>query len=304
MHDVSITRTPRRWEVADALPFIVCHLAVLGALWSGVTTSAVVVAVVLYGVRMFFVTAGYHRYFSHRTYKTSRVGQAVLAFMAQTSAQKGAIWWASHHRRHHRLSDRPGDVHSPRQDGLFYAHVGWIFNGTGATDWGLVKDLARYPELVFLNRWYLLPPTVLAVAVLVLFGWSGLFIGFFASTVAVWHGTFVINSLAHVIGRRRFPTLDDSRNSVWLALVTFGEGWHNNHHSYMASTRQGFYWWELDLTYYLLRLGAALGLVWDLREPPASHLTEGRARDRVVWRQRSVAMPSAATSSLAATDAV
>jgi stearoyl-CoA desaturase (Delta-9 desaturase) len=246
---------------------------------------------------MFFVTAGYHRYFSHRTYKTSRVGQAVLAFMAQTSAQKGAIWWASHHRRHHRLSDRPGDVHSPRQDGLFYAHVGWIFNHTGATDWRLVKDLARYPELVFLNRWYLLPPTVLAVAVVLLFGWSGLFIGFFASTVAVWHGTFVINSLAHVIGRRRFPTLDDSRNSVWLALVTFGEGWHNNHHTYMASTRQGFYWWEVDLSYYLLRAGAALGLVWGLREPPASLLTEGRARDRGAWRQPTVAAPG-----LAATD--
>lgn len=301
MHDVAITRTPRRWQVAGALPFVICHLAVLGALFAGVTTQAVVVGVVLYGVRMFFVTAGYHRYFSHRTYKTSRVGQAVLAFMAQTSAQKGAIWWASHHRRHHRLSDRPGDVHSPRQDGLFYAHVGWIFNQTEATDWRLVKDLARYPELVFLNRWYLLPPTVLAVAVALLFGWSGLFIGFFASTVAVWHGTFVINSLAHVIGRRRFPTLDDSRNSLWLALVTFGEGWHNNHHTYMASTRQGFYRWELDLSYYLLRLAAALGLVWDLREPPASLLAEGRARDRGAFCEPSVAMPP---PSLAATDPV
>ncbi len=279
----TVAGTQRRIQLLPSLPFVLAHLAVLGALWSGVTVASVVVAVALYFGRMFFVTAGYHRYFSHKSFKTSRAGQFVLAFMAQTSSQKGALWWAAHHRRHHKFSDQPGDLHSPRLYGLAYAHVGWILDReTEATDWSRVKDLERYPELVWLNRWWIVPPVVLAAATLLLFGWPGLFIGFFASTVALWHGSFVINSLAHVMGRRRWPTRDDSRNSFVLALITMGEGWHNNHHWYMASARQGFYWWEIDGSYYVLRALERLGLVWGLKAPPASLLDEGRARDHGV----------------------
>jgi stearoyl-CoA desaturase (delta-9 desaturase) len=259
----------RDYEWLQAIPFVLVHLAVLGVIWTGVTPAAAITCGVLYLLRMWAVTAGYHRYFSHRTYKTGRVFQFILAFLAQTSAQKGALWWAAHHRHHHRHSDAPEDVHSPVQRGFWYAHLGWIFDNTSETDLSKVKDLARYPELRWLNRYYLLPPTVLAIGVSQLFGWSGLVVGFMLSTVLLWHGTFAINSLAHVIGRRRYATKDDSRNSVTLALLTLGEGWHNNHHYYPGSTRQGFRWWEIDVTYYVLRALAALRIVWDLREPPA-----------------------------------
>jgi stearoyl-CoA desaturase (delta-9 desaturase) len=270
----------KKIDWAGAIPFILCHLAVFAAFWTGVTWQAVVVCVVLYVVRMFAVTGGYHRYFSHRTYKTSRVFQFILAFLAQSSAQKGALWWAAHHRRHHKHSDQPGDVHSPVLGGFMHSHVGWLFyEGAGETDMDKIKDFAKYPELRFLNRFHLLPPILLGAACLWLFGTSGLVIGFFLSTVLLWHGTFFINSLAHVVGKRRFQTTDDSRNNGWLALITLGEGWHNNHHRYQASARNGFYWWEIDVTYYVLKALSWIGVVWDLRPVPEKILEEGREAD-------------------------
>jgi stearoyl-CoA desaturase (delta-9 desaturase) len=272
-------RTRHRYEWSGAIPFALCHLAVLGALWSGVTWQAVIVCVVLYWTRMFGVTAGYHRYFAHRAFETSRPMAFLLAWLAQSTAQKGAIWWAAHHRAHHLYSDTERDLHSPRQDGFLHSHLGWLFAGNDDTDWKRVRDLATRPELVWLNRYWLVPPIVTGVLVWLLFGWSGLFVGFFLSTVLTWHCTFAINSLAHVWGTRRFPTADDSRNNFWLAWITMGEGWHNNHHYYMRSARQGFYWWEIDLTFYALKALEKLGLVWDLKEPPARVLAEGRRRD-------------------------
>lgn len=269
-----------RYEWSSMVPFVLVHLGVFGALWSGVTWQAVVCCVVLYAVRMFGVTGGYHRYFAHRTFKTNRVVQFLLAFLAQTSAQRGVLWWAAHHRRHHKYSDQPEDVHSPVQRGFWYSHVMWIYDGNSETDWDRIGDFAKYPELRFLNRFWLLPPVLLGFAVWLWLGWSGLFIGFFLSTVLLWHGTFLVNSLTHVFGRKRFDTSDESRNSLLIALVTLGEGWHNNHHHYQSSTRQGFYWWEIDVTYYVLRALSWVGLVRDLREPPARVLAEGRARDR------------------------
>lgn len=259
----------RAYRRLNTLPFIIMHLLLLGIFFTGVTWESVVVCVVLYFVRMFGVTAGYHRYFSHRTFKTSRLGQFLLAFLAETSAQKGVLWWAAHHRHHHRYSDLPEDVHSPVQRGFWYSHVGWLFDGTSKTRFERIRDMAKYPELRFLNTFWLLPPTILGVSTYFLFGASGLFVGFFLSTVLLWHGTFTINSLSHVWGKRRYQTTDDSRNNWILALITLGEGWHNNHHHYMLSTRQGFFWWEIDITYYLLKFFSWLGLVWDLREPPA-----------------------------------
>ena len=252
-----------------AVPFALVHLAALGSFWTGFPAYAVWMAVALYLVRMWAVTAAYHRYFSHRSYKTSRVGQFVLAFLAQTSAQRGALWWAAIHRHHHLHSDTPEDIHSPRHHGFFYSHVGWIFNQNNwKPDYGTIRDLARYPELRWLDRFYLVPAVLLGVACFVFGGWPGLFVGFFLSTVVLYHGTFAINSMAHEVGNQRYLTGDDSRNHWFLALVTLGEGWHNNHHHYQSSTRQGFKWWEIDITYYVLKVMSWVGLVWELREPP------------------------------------
>jgi stearoyl-CoA desaturase (Delta-9 desaturase) len=262
----------------DAIPFVLVHLACFGVLWTGVSTATLVACVLLYFGRMFIVTAGYHRYFSHRSYRTSRVGQCVLAFLCQTSAQKGVLWWAAKHRHHHRHSDTEHDIHSPRRFGFFFSHVGWIFaRDRGEADYTLVRDLARYPELRFLNRFQNLPALVLAFACWLAAGWEGLFVCFFLSTVLLYHGSFAINSLAHVWGTQRYATGDDSRNSWLLALLTMGEGWHNNHHHYQSATRQGFFWWEIDPTYYLLRMCSRVGLVWGLREPPAA-VVAGTAR--------------------------
>lgn len=272
-------RRKHRYEWGSMSIWFACHVAVFGAIWAGVTVEALVVCAVLFFLRIFAVTGGYHRYFSHRTYQTSRVFQFILAFVAQMSAQRGVLWWAAHHRAHHLFSDTERDLHSVRQDGFFHAHVGWIYEKAGDTDWKRIQDFAKYPELRWLNKYWLLPPIVTGLSVWALFGWSGLFIGFFLSTVLTWHSTFTINSLCHVFGNRRFETKDDSKNNFWLALLTLGEGWHNNHHHYMNSCRQGFYWWEIDITYYILKAMSWVGLVWDLKAPPPRVLADGRRRD-------------------------
>ena len=269
-----LARSARDYEWFGAVPFIGIHLGVLGAFWTGTHWQDWLCCFVLYWVRMFGVTGVYHRYFAHRSYKTSRVMQFMLAFLAQTSAQKGALWWASHHRLHHRFSDTEQDTHSPRQHGFWYSHFGWLFDYTAETDYGKIRDYAKYPELRLLNRLDLLPAVILGVAVWYFLGTSGLLIGFFLSTVLLWHGTFTINSLSHVIGRRRFETSDDSRNNWFLAIITMGEGWHNNHHHYEASVRQGFRWWEIDMSYYIIWAMSKLGLVWDLKMPPKEMLVD------------------------------
>jgi stearoyl-CoA desaturase (Delta-9 desaturase) len=250
------------------IPFWLLHILPLGAIWTGVKLADVICCLLIYWVGMFAVTGGYHRYFSHKTFKTSRAFQFILAFLAEMTSQKGVLWWASNHRHHHRFSDQPSDIHSPRQKGFWYSHMMWLFDGTDDTEIHRVRDLARFPELRFLNAFWYLPPTLLGVTVFLLLGWSGLLIGFFLGITILWHGTFTINSLSHVFGKRRYETEDDSKNNWLLALITLGEGWHNNHHHYMFSTRQGFFWWEIDVTYYILRALSAVGLVWDLKEPP------------------------------------
>jgi stearoyl-CoA desaturase (delta-9 desaturase) len=251
------------------IPFVLVHVACLAAIWTGVTAQALAICAVLYVARMFGVTAGYHRYFSHKSYRTSRVFQFLLACLAQSTWQRGAIWWAAKHRHHHKHSDTPDDVHSPRHRGFVYSHLGWIFTAQhDGTDFDAVPDLTKYPELVWLEKHDKIPGLVLAIAAWAIGGWPGLVVGFFWSTVLTYHGTFMINSLAHVHGKQRYVTGDDSRNNWWLAIITLGEGWHNNHHAYMASTRQGFRWWEFDPTYYALRALSWARIVWDLNEPP------------------------------------
>ena len=252
-----------------SLPFFVVHaLAIAGVAWFGWSWWGFALAIALYYVRMFGVTGGYHRYFSHRSFRTSRWFQFVLALLATTSAQKGVIWWAAHHRQHHKQSDLTGDVHSQQIDGFWWSHVGWILSTKYEdTDESKVKDLLKYPELRWLDRWFLVPPFALGFGMWLVGGWWAL-TWFFVSTVLLWHGTFTINSLTHMIGSRRYATTDNSKNHLGLALITMGEGWHNNHHYYQRSTRQGFFWWEIDLTYYVLRALSFVGLVWDLHEPP------------------------------------
>jgi stearoyl-CoA desaturase (delta-9 desaturase) len=270
----------------SAIPFILVHLACFAAVWSGITWQAIVICGVLYWLRIFAIGAGYHRYFSHRAYSTSRVFQFILAFLSQTTTQKSVLWWAAKHRHHHLHSDTLEDVHSPRHTGFLYSHLGWIFARRHAkTDLVKVADLARFPELMWLHKLELAPAIVLAVLCFLIGGWSGLVVGFFWSTVLVYHATFCINSLAHVRGRKRYVTGDDSRNNWFLAIFTMGEGWHNNHHAYQSSVRQGFKWWEYDPTYYLLKALSWLGIVWDLKQPPEQVLrNEQRLGARVINR--------------------
>jgi stearoyl-CoA desaturase (delta-9 desaturase) len=273
----------RRIDWLRALPFVAMHLACFCVFWVGVSWIALAVAALLYAVRMFALTGFYHRYFSHRTFKTSRAVQFAFALIGASCVQRGPLWWAAHHRNHHRHADTPADPHSPVVYGFWWSHMGWFLTVEGfRTDWARIPDLARYPELRWLDRFDTLVPVLLAAALYGLgvmlerfapgWGTSGgqmLVWGFFVSTVVLFHATVTINSLAHRFGSRRFQTRDDSRNNLLLALLTFGEGWHNNHHFFPGTVRQGFYWWEIDLTWYGLRFMAALGLVSELKPVPA-----------------------------------
>ncbi|MGQ0434979.1 MAG: acyl-CoA desaturase [Microthrixaceae bacterium] len=280
---------PRHPRAADerinwltSTPFLAFHLIPLAIIWTGVPAGALVLCGILYFVRMFFVTAGYHRYFSHRSYRLGRAAQLVMAVGGTTAIQKGPLWWAAHHRDHHRYSDTERDVHSPIR-GFWWSHVGWILcDKYGATDEGRVQDLAKFPELRWLNRHDWVGWVALALGCLALGGWSGLVVGFGVSTVLVWHGTFLVNSLAHVVGRRRYVTSDTSRNSFVIALLTNGEGWHNNHHHYQASASQAFRWYQWDPSYYVLWMLSRVGIVRDMKRPTPAILTADLIRPRLV----------------------
>jgi stearoyl-CoA desaturase (delta-9 desaturase) len=277
---------PRQIDWPRLVPFIALHLACFAAFWVGVSAIAVCVAAALYALRLFAITGFYHRYFSHRAFRTSRAAQFVFAALGAAATQRGPLWWASHHRHHHTHADTADDAHSARQHGFVWSHLGWFLAcGNFATRMALVPDLARFRELRLLDRFDVLVPVVLGAGLFVAgsilahvapaLGTNGpqlLVWGLCISTVALYHATFTINSLAHRYGGRRYATHDDSRNNFWLALLTFGEGWHNNHHHFPGAARQGFYWWEIDLTYYGLRALAALGLIWELKQVPPDML--------------------------------
>ena len=265
----SLTRTPEeRVNWVSSIPFFLVHVACFAVVFTGISTTALILLPIMFLSRSFFVTAAYHRYFSHKSYKLNRFWQFVFAFQAEASAQKGVLWWASNHRHHHRYSDTDIDIHSPRK-GFWWSHVGWILSDKYKdTDLTAIKDFAAYPELVWLDKHEGMPPWIYGIAAFAIGGWSGLVVGFVWSTVLLWHSTFLVNSAAHVFGRRRYDTTDTSRNSMLIALVTGGEGWHNNHHHYQASARQGFFWWEIDMTYYVLKAMSWVGIVKDLKLPP------------------------------------
>ncbi len=252
-----------------SIPFFAVHAACLLALYTGVTWQWVVMCVASYYVRMFGVTAGLHRYFSHRAYKANRVVQFLLAVLGSLSVQKGVLWWAAHHRHHHKYSDKPEDIHSPTLRGFWWSHVGWILSTRyDETRFESIKDFARFPELVWINKYFLVPPIAMFVGLFLAGGLPWLVWGGFIPTVLLWHGTFTINSLSHIFGKRRYLTTDTSKNNWLLALITCGEGWHNNHHYHQNTANQGWFWWEVDLSFYVLKAMSWVGLVSDLRLPP------------------------------------
>lgn len=253
--------------------FVFMHFACLGVFLTGVNVQDLALCGSVYLLQMVGITVGYHRYLSHRAFKTSRAFQFALAGLGCIASQKGPLWWAAHHRHHHRTSDTPEDLHSPIAHSIWRAHVGWVLSReSDDTDEQTVNDLLRFPELRWLDRYHWVPPLAMGVLCFVVGGWSGLVWGFFVSSVLSHHATFLVNSACHLWGRRRFATADASRNNWFVALVTLGEGWHNNHHHYQSSANQGFRWWELDVSYYLIRLLAIVGLVWDVRTPPPEKL--------------------------------
>jgi stearoyl-CoA desaturase (delta-9 desaturase) len=259
-------RASSGYHFGAVVPFALLHVAALGILFVPFSWSLVAWFAGSYLVRMFGVTAGYHRYFSHRSYRLGRVAQFALAVLAQTSGQKGALWWAAHHRHHHRNADEERDIHSPWRQGFWWSHAGWILsNRYDKYDAKRIADFSKYPELRWLDRHHWVPTVVYAAAILALGGPAAFLWGYVASTVFLYHATFTINSLAHVWGSRRFETPDESRNNLFLALLTLGEGWHNNHHHSMGSCRQGYRWWELDITWLALRVIGLFGIARDFR---------------------------------------
>jgi stearoyl-CoA desaturase (delta-9 desaturase) len=284
-------------EVANwfrAGPFIGLHFACLAVFFVSCNPTALVLLAATYLIRMFGITGVYHRYFAHRSYKTSRVMQFLLACLGCSALQKGPLWWASHHRRHHRFSDTPDDPHSPHVTSFWGSHIGWVLSkDSNHTPWDDIKDWSRYPELRWLDRNHWVPGILLAVACYLIGGWSGLVWGFVVSTVVLYHATFTINSISHLIGTRRYATSDDSRNNFVLAIITLGEGWHNNHHHYQSSANQGFFWWEIDISFMVLRVLALFGLVWDLRRPGAKVLKYRLARQEPASASSSALLDAA-----------
>jgi stearoyl-CoA desaturase (delta-9 desaturase) len=288
----------REIDLLRVIPFVLLHLACLCVFWVGFSWFALGFAIALYVVRMFAVTGFYHRYFSHKAFRTTRFFQFILAVIGASAVQRGPLWWASHHRHHHINSDEIDDAHSPVQHGFLWSHLGWFLSIKHfATQTERVKELAKFVELRFLDRFDVIVPILFALSIYLLGEWlahdyphlhtNGLQLlvwGFAISTVVLYHATFTVNSLAHVWGKRRYATSDQSRNNLWIALLTLGEGWHNNHHHYPGSARQGFYWWELDFTYYGLKLLAAFGLIWDVRTVPTA-IRESRKINKPVLRK-------------------
>lgn len=272
----------KRIDWLRAVPFFLLHIACFAVLLVGWSPIALIVAIAMYSLRMFAITAFYHRYFSHKAFKTSRLLQFVFALLGASAVQRGPLWWASHHRHHHTNSDSVKDNHSPKQTSFLWSHMGWFLcNQHFHTKQQYIKDFSKVPELRFIDRFDILMPAVLAISLFVsgevlahyfpelgTNGWQMFIWGFVISTIVLYHGTFTINSFAHRFGKRAFKTNDDSRNNFWLALITFGEGWHNNHHYYPGSAKQGFRWWQIDMTYYVLKVMSWLGLIWDLRPVP------------------------------------
>ncbi len=288
--DISSSWSPhlKREDMVRCIPFFLLHASCLFVFVVGFSWFAVSACFASYFIRMFAITAFYHRFFSHRCFQTSRVIQFIFGFLGAASAQRGPLWWAAHHRWHHKHSDSNSDIHSPKLKGFWWSHMLWFMAERNfRTKSKLVPDWNKYPELVLLDRFDILAPIVYAffwfgigefmrvfAPVFETNGWQCLIWGFFVSTIVLYHATFVINSLCHTWGTQRYQTNDDSRNNFFLAIICLGEGWHNNHHHCKTSVRQGIKWWEIDISFYLLFLMEKLGLVSNLNYGPDNIYTK------------------------------
>jgi stearoyl-CoA desaturase (delta-9 desaturase) len=257
-------------QVSALLVFVVPFSAGYIGLWA-----------VSHFLRAVGLTLTFHRYFAHRAFQMNRVARFVWAFIGTAAMQKGPLWWAGHHVNHHRFADREGDPHSPMISGVYYAHVGWFLNDARhdviEASNPVIRDFSKAPEILWLDRLFFVPPILLALVMYLAGGMPWLVWGFCLPTVTLAHATFAINTVNHLFGSRRFDTIDESRNNVVTALFAVGEGWHNNHHRYQRAARNGFYWWEFDPTWYVIRLMEMVGLAWDVQPVPARIYVEARA---------------------------
>jgi stearoyl-CoA desaturase (delta-9 desaturase) len=293
-----VRAAPQGGNRLSVVMFVIAHLLAVVSFFFPLTWPLLAMAIGSYIIRMWAVSMGYHRYFSHRSFKTSRAFQFIMAWVGACAVQNGPLWWASWHRLHHKHSDTPEDVHSPVQRGFWHAQAGWYYDGEHIkADFSNVSDLAKFPELMFVERNGWLPPLVWVAGCYALAGWAGVAWGFMIPTIAVLHCVGLVNSLGHLWGSQRYDTGEGSRNNALLALLTFGDGWHNNHHRCMVSARHGFRWWELDLNYYGLRALELFGVVWGLRMPTP----EIYAGKSLVRRARPVVVVAAVVPAVVAT---
>ena len=226
------------------------------------------------------LTLAFHRYYAHRAFQMNRAARFIWTFAGVAAMQKGPLWWAGHHVYHHKFADRDGDPHSPKVSGFYYAHIGWFLNDQKYKKIDpsnpVVRDFSKYPDVRLLDEYYFLPPLLLGLAMYAIGGFPWVVWGFCLPTMTLAHATFAINTVNHLYGSRRFETRDESRNNAITALFAAGEGWHNNHHRYQRAARNGFYWWEIDITYYVILAMQAVGLAWDVQRVPDRIYREAR----------------------------
>jgi stearoyl-CoA desaturase (delta-9 desaturase) len=268
-----------RYSRPAVAAYVLLHLGCLGAFFVPFDRDALWIFCGAYFIRGFGVSVVYHRYFAHRTFDLSRGMQFLFGLYGTTTVLGGPLWWAATHRDHHRHADTPRDIHSPRYQGFVYSHCGWFLaHANRDVDLSMVRDLARFPEIVFLERWGAAFKLLYIALAYGLFGVVGLIWGFFVPTVVAIQMVHWIQSVSHSIGGyRRYPTRDDSRNHWLFGVLSFGEGYHHNHHTFPGSARMGLRWWEIDLGYYVLLGLAAVGVVHDLRVPVRSVPSTGAA---------------------------
>jgi stearoyl-CoA desaturase (delta-9 desaturase) len=280
--NVAVAVEPMKFQAkAVVMVMVIMHLACLGVFLVGFSWPALWVAIVMYVIRGMGVTTGYHRLLAHRSYKTNRFIQFVVATAGGLAMQGGPLWWVAHHRAHHRDTDKEGDIHSPVTKGMWQSHMGWMMSNEAFHEQGSnSRDLFKYPELKFLQRHYV---WILVLQMLGLYalgsllslwypdtsinGLQCLVWGFFVSTVFLWHVTFSVNSVCHRWGSQDYDSNDASTNNWIIGILGFGEGWHNNHHFYPSSARHGLKWWQVDVTWILIRGLCLVGLASDPKIP-------------------------------------
>jgi fatty-acid desaturase len=253
--------------------FIALHILAFTAFFF-FSWKALILAVIVYWIAgSLGIGMGYHRLLTHRGFKAPKWVEYFLTTCGTLAIEGGPIAWVATHRVHHQNTDKEGDPHSPN-DGGFFAHMGWIITGKAMHARAeellpFVPDLRKDKYYVWISKYHWVPPVVLAVIIYAAFGWSCLLWAVFLRTVAGLHSTWFVNSATHMWGSQRFLTGDSSTNSFWVAMLTFGEGWHNNHHASPQAARHGIAWYEIDMNWYGIRALKALGLAWDIKLPKA-----------------------------------